>query len=416
MAVTVTPPIRVAHVATIDLTLRFLLLGQMRRLRDEGFDVTAISAPGPWTAEVEAEGIRHIPWRNATRAWNPSADVAAFLELRRILARESFHLVHTHNPKPGILGRIAARATGVPCVLNTVHGLYATRSDPALKRLAVLAVEGLASRFSDLELYQSDEDLAWARAARVVPSPGSSVLLGNGIDLGRFDPSAVPRNRASALRRDLGIPDDAVVVGTVGRMVAEKGYREFFAAARTVRRDDPNVWFLAVGSSDAGKADAIGEREITRASEDIVFAGWRRDVDELLAAMDVFVLPSWREGVPRSAMEAAAMGVASVLTDIRGCREVARDGREALLVPPRDAGRLATAIGRLARDDALRERLGRAARARAVERFDERTVEDIVVAAYRDVLRSKGIVGDVPRSGPRPVSPPEARTVAPIPR
>jgi glycosyltransferase involved in cell wall biosynthesis len=197
-------------------------------------------------------------------------------------------------------------------------------------------------------------------------------------------------------------------------MVAEKGYREFFAAARVVRRADPNVRFLAVGSSDVAKADAIGEREIARASEDVVFAGWRRDVGELLAAMDVFVLPSWREGIPRSAMEAAAMGVAAVLTDIRGCREVATDGREALLVPPRDVHRLAGAIARLARDEALRERLGRAARTRAVEHFDERTVGDIVVAAYRDVLRSKGIAGDVPPPGPRPVSRPDARTVTPI--
>jgi glycosyltransferase involved in cell wall biosynthesis len=414
--VALTPRIRVAHVATIDLTLRFLLLGQMRRLRDEGFDVTAISAPGPWAAEVEEEGIRHIPWRNATRAWNPSADVAAFLELRRIFARESFHLVHTHNPKPGILGRIAARAAGVPCVFNTVHGLYATRSDPALKRLAVLGAEALASRFSDLELYQSGEDLAWARAARVVRSPATSVLLGNGIDLDRFDPSAVPPGRTSALRRELGIPEGAVVVGTVGRMVAEKGYREFFAAARVVRRADPNVRFLAVGSSDVAKADAIGEREIARASEDVVFAGWRRDVGELLGAMDVFVLPSWREGIPRSAMEAAAMGVASVLTDIRGCREVARHGREALLVPPRDAGRLAAAIGLLAHDDALRERLGRAARTRAIEHFDERTVGDIVVAAYRDVLRAKRIVGGLARPEPMPASRRDPRTVAPLPR
>jgi glycosyltransferase involved in cell wall biosynthesis len=164
------------------------------------------------------------------------------------------------------------------------------------------------------------------------------------------------------------------------------------------------------------KADAIGEREIARASEDVVFAGWRRDVGELLGAMDVFVLPSWREGIPRSAMEAAAMGVASVLTDIRGCREVARDGREALLVPPRDAGRLAAAIGLLAHDDALRERLGRAARTRAIEHFDERTVGDIVVAAYRDVLRAKRIVGGLARPEPMPASRRDPRTVAPLPR
>jgi glycosyltransferase involved in cell wall biosynthesis/ribosomal protein S18 acetylase RimI-like enzyme len=391
----VSKPIRVAHVTTVDLTLRFLLFEQLRRLRDEGFEVVGISAPGPWTGDLEAEGIRHIPWPHATRSWDPRSDVRAFAELLRIFRRERFDLVHTHNPKPGIMGRIAARVARVPCVVNTVHGFYSTREDPATKRAVVLALEGLAARFSDLELYQSEEDLTWARRARVV-SGSKSVLLGNGTDLSLFDPASVSAERMAALRDELGIPRDAPVVGTVGRLVREKGYREFFHTAARIRSGMPEARFVAIGGPDPGKGDAIAEREVSEAGEHVTFTGWRKDVRDLLAMMDVFVLASWREGVPRSAIEAAAMGKPMVLTDIRGCREVVRDGIEGLLVPPRSGQRLAGAVARLLADPELRRRLGRSARARARERFDEEKVVETVVARYRELLARKGRIAPAP--------------------
>jgi glycosyltransferase involved in cell wall biosynthesis/ribosomal protein S18 acetylase RimI-like enzyme len=383
--VTATRRPRVAQLTTTDLTLRYLLLGQLRRLRAEGYDVTGISAPGPNAAALEAEGIRFLPWRNATRAWSPAADVAALAELVALLRRERFDLLHTHNPKPGVIGRVAARLAGVPLVVNTVHGLYATPEDRLGKRAAVLGLEWLAARCSQLELYQSEEDLRWARRIRLLP-PGRGELLGNGTDLERFDPALVGPARVAELRRQLGIPANAVVVGTVGRLVVEKGYRELFAAARAVRRADPRVRFLAVGAPDLEKADAITEAELAGAAADVTVTGWREDVRDLLAVIDVFALASWREGMPRSAIEAAAMGRPLVLTDIRGCREVARHGREALLVPPRDPDALAAAITRLVGDPALRRRLATAARARARERFGEQQVAERVVGHYRRLL------------------------------
>ncbi len=380
---------RVAHITTVDLTARFLLLPQLRRLRDQGFDVTSVSAPGPWTAALEAEGIRHVPWHHATRSWNLGSDLRAFQELVRILRRERFDLVHTHNPKPGVLGRVAARMAGVPAVMNTVHGLYATPEDRLAKRWTVLGLERFAARFSDLELYQSEEDLAWARRTGLVRG-SKAVLLGNGTDLSRFDPAAVPVERLEELRGELGIHDGALVVGTVGRLVAEKGYRELFAAARRVRAAVPEARFLVIGSPDHDKADAITEHEIERARRDVVFVGWREDVRDLYAVMDVFVLPSWREGLPRSAIEAAAMGRPMVLTDIRGCREVVRDGVEGLLVPSRAPASLAEAIRSLLEDAPARERLGGAARRRAEERFDERRVDQIVVDHTRALLEKAG--------------------------
>jgi glycosyltransferase involved in cell wall biosynthesis/ribosomal protein S18 acetylase RimI-like enzyme len=378
-------PYRVAHITTVDLTLRFLVLEQLKRLEREGFEVTGICAPGEWTESLEREGIRYIPWRNATRAWDPVADVRAFFELVGILRRGRFDVVHTHNPKPGLIGRIAARLAGVPVVVNTVHGFWAAPDDPPRRRVPVMALEWIGARFSDAELYQSGEDLEWARRLHLARSERLH-HLGNGTDLTSFDPAAVDPLRLAALRDEFAIAHGTLVVGIVGRLVAEKGYGEFFRAARAIRAERSDVVFLAVGPFDPDKGDALTEAERAAAADDVVFTGWRPDVRDLMGVMDVFVLPSWREGMPRSAIEGAAMGRAMVLTDIRGCREVARDEVEALLVPPRDAERLTAAIRRLLEDDALRERLGSAARARAVERFDESAVAGRVVTTYRNLL------------------------------
>lgn len=385
-------PIRVAHIATIDLTVRVMLRRQLLRLRDEGFEVTAVSAPGPNTAALEADGIRHVPWNNATRAWDLGADVRAFAELVRILRRERFDVVHTHNAKPGVMGRVAARVAGVPCVLNTVHGFDAAPDDRWSKRAAYMGLEWVAARCSDEELYQSHADLLRGRRLGM-KSPASTVLLGNGVDLDRFDPSFDAADRLQALRAELGLPAACPIVGTIGRLVAEKGYRELFAAARRIQWEMPEVRYLVVGQPDPAKHDAISEAEMASLEDLFVFAGWREDVAELIALMDVFVLDSWREGVPRSAMEAAAMGKPLVLSDIPGCHELERGGAEVSFVPPRDAGALTEALLSLLRSPDLRLRLGSSARAAALRSFDERSIAARVSAATREVLARKGIVG-----------------------
>jgi glycosyltransferase involved in cell wall biosynthesis len=384
--------IKVAHVATIDLTVGVLLIAQLRALRDAGYEVTAISAPGPWADALADEGIRHIPWPHATRSWNPRSDFRAFLSLVRIFRRERFHVVHTHNPKPGILGRIAASLARIPCVLNTVHGVYATPDDGFRKRAAVVSLEWVAARFSDLEFYQSREDLEWMRRLHVV-GRHQSELLGNGTDLARFDPDRVTPQRRAELKNELSIADDSVVIGAVGRLVAEKGFRELLTAFRRVRDEFPDAVLLIVGDQDPAKADAISSDEIPGRDEGVILTGWRDDVPDLMALMDVFVLASWREGMPRSAIEAAAMAIPLVLTDIRGCREVARDGIEGLLVPPRNAGALARAVLAVVDDVGLRARMGTAARVRALDLFDEGRVAATVVARTDELLTSK--VGEV---------------------
>jgi glycosyltransferase involved in cell wall biosynthesis len=285
----------------------------------------------------------------------------------------------------------------VPIVVNTVHGFYASPDDILMRKAPVLALEWMAARASDLELYQSQEDLVWARRLRIGRAARGR-LLGNGADLSRFDPRSVSDRRRLALRHELGIPEDVVVVGTVGRLVAEKGYPELIAAARRVRAVMPSVVFVAVGGRDIEKADALAEEVLADAANDVKFLGWRGDVRDLISVMDVFVLASRREGLARSAIEAAAMGKPLVLTNIRGCREIVREGVDGFLVAPGDIAQLSDAIMKLALDEVRRMRMGAAARDRAVERFDEEKVSDRVVHAYRELLRRRGI-------GSRPAAP-----------
>lgn len=375
----------VIHVTTTDISLALLLGPQLRAFRRAGWQVVGASAPGPYVAELASWGIGHVPLRHATRAWAPQRDALALVELIGIFRRLRPTVVHTHNPKPGVYGRLAARVAGVGAVVNTVHGLYATPEDPPLRRSIVYALERLAARCSDAELVQNPEDVA--TLARLGVPSSKLQLLGNGVDLERFDPGRVPEARAREVRREIGAAEHEVVVGVVGRLVWEKGYREVFRAARQLRRQAPNVRIVVVGPDEPDKADGVAEDSIRTAQRDGVrFLGARRDMESLYAAFDVYVLASYREGFPRSAMEAAAMGLPLVATDIRGCRQVVDHDLTGLLVAPRDASALAAAVARLAADPALRLAMGGAGRAKALVEFDQRRVIDATLDTYESLV------------------------------
>jgi glycosyltransferase involved in cell wall biosynthesis len=374
------------HVTTTDISLALLLGPQLAAFRDAGCEVIGVSAPGPYVAQLDALGIRHVPMQNATRSMAPAKDLRAFGELRGLFRELRPDIVHTHNPKPGVYGRIAARWARVPAVVNTVHGLYAQPDDAWARRTVVYGLERVAAKCSDAELVQNVEDLPVLRRLGV---PADRLhLLGNGIDLDRFDPARVPEETRAELRRAWGVDDSAIVCGAVGRLVWEKGYRELIEAARRLRLDAPGVQVVVVGPRDDAKAEALTDTDIAQAEAlgNVRFVGEYADVESCYAAFDMYALASYREGFPRSAMEAAAMGLPVVATDIRGCRQVVDDGRTGRLVRVRDAAALADAIREIAADDALRKDLSAAAREKARVEFDQRRCIDVTLEAYESVL------------------------------
>jgi len=373
---------RLVHLTAADISLALLLGPQLRAFADEGMEVIGVSAPGPFVPELESWGIRHVPLRHSSRSVAPGDDLLAVPELMRVFRRLRPDIVHTHNPKPGLFGRLAARAVGVPGIVNTVHGLYAAPEDRLARKAVVYGLERVAAACSQVELVQNPDDLA--TLARLGVPADRLVLLGNGVDLERFQPRRTSGDIARA-RRELGVDPSAVVVGTVGRLVWGKGFRELFAAAARMRALRPEVVFVVVGPIDDAKGDALTEADVAEATAlgNVVFTGHRDDVQDLYPGCDLFVLPSYREGFPRSAMEAAASGLPVIATDIRGCRQVVDHGVNGLLVPLHDVDALTDAVATLAADPARRGTMGARSRTKADAEFDDRQVVRTTLDAYR---------------------------------
>ena len=206
---------RIAHLTTVDMSLSLLLGPELAVDVDAGHEVYGLSSPGRFVPAITALGVEHVPLPSLTRSWNPRRDLRATLELARALRRIRPDVLHTHNPKTGVVGRAVGRLLGIPVVVNTCHGIWASPGDRLGRRLPVYAAEVVASWFSHAELFQNATDLAtltpWLRRSK-------SEVVGNGTDLTRFRPTMHGRLR---VRAQLGIDDDVVLVGGVGRMVAE---------------------------------------------------------------------------------------------------------------------------------------------------------------------------------------------------
>ena len=368
---------RLAHLTTVDMSLALLLATELEVDVETGHEVFGLSAPGPYVSRVEDVGVTHVPVTSLTRSWSPRRDLAAFRELFSTIRALDLDILHTHNPKTGVMGRIAGRLAGVPVVVNTCHGLWARPEDSLAKKAFVYGLEGVAARFSDYELFQNGDD---RRTLGPALKRGRSLVVGNGVDLVRFRPDPEGRRR---VRDELGVGDEELLVGTIGRRVREKGLAEFGHAATALADRATFVWVGPEDDTDAGVASA--------GTDGIRFVEERTDMPAVYSALDVFVLASYREGFSRAAMEAAACGVPMVLTDIRGCREVGTDGVHVWLVPPHDGDALSEAIEGLIEDPELRARLGSAARSRALEAFDQRRVARLSLETYASVAERKGL-------------------------
>jgi glycosyltransferase involved in cell wall biosynthesis len=237
----------------------------------------------------------------------------------------------------------------------------------------VYGLERVAAAFSHVELVQNPEDADTIVERLRVPARRVHVL-GNGIDLARFTRSA-DTDRRRSVRAEWGVGDDTVVLGVVARLVAEKGIREIIEAAVAVRAVEPRARFVVVGPLDDAKADGISTAEVDAAVEaGVLFVGPRNDMPAVYEAFDVFVTASWREGIPRAAMEAAAMGLPTVATDVRGNRQVVSHSVTGLMVPSRRPAALAEACLRLVAEPDLRRAMGERAARRARTEFDQHAV------------------------------------------
>ncbi len=383
--------LKVCQLCAVDFTLKHFLLPLIDGMRENGWEVTAVCSDGKEIAGLRAQGYR-IDTIPIARSMNPWLALRSQLYLIHYFRRHKFDVLHAHTPVAALLGRIAAKLSGIPLVIYTAHGFYFHDDMPRWKRAFYVFLERIAGRFTDLLFCQSSEDAEDAVGEGIVHA-SRVMAIGNGVNVVRFNPKNVVTGEVS--RTALGIPKEAFVIGMIGRQVREKGVADFLQAATLLAGCYPNLWVLLVGdrlTSDHAQGVESDFAEACRVLGDrLVAPGLRDDIPRLLAAMDLFCLPSWREGMPRTIIEAMMMAKPVLATDIRGSREEVVPEETGVLVPTRSPEQLAAAMRRFLEAPAWGRSLGLAGRQRALRLYDENVVVAMQIKRITENARLFGL-------------------------
>jgi glycosyltransferase involved in cell wall biosynthesis len=382
--------IKVCRVAASDLTLRFLVFEEMKYLCSLGYEVWAVSSPGKWVQDIQEAGI-HVKTIPITRKmFTPMADLRAFLQLVIFFREQKFDIVHTHTPKANFLGQIASFIARVPIRICTIHGLYFQRRSSLKKRALFVPIEKITSFIVHRAFSLNREDVKILTEWGIYPKE-KMVYLGAGINLDRFNPEKYKGDFLRKKKAQLDIPPDAPVVGIVARLVKEKGYIPLFRAFAKVLEEFPRAVLLVIGPEEPEKKDRLDSSAVKAygIAPQSIFLGERSDVEELYPLMDVFVLPSFREGLGRSILEAGAMRKPAVASDIRGCKEAIDHGKTGLLVPSNSSEKLAKALIYMLSHPEEARAMGEAAREKVEREFNYVEVLKKLEHEYAQLLERK---------------------------
>jgi glycosyltransferase involved in cell wall biosynthesis len=347
--------------------------------RVEGFDVVVITRVRAHGRQITEAGLRLLPLEFERRNLNPFSDLRVLWRIARLYRAEQPDLVHHIALKPILLGTLAARWVGLRGTVNapvgmgfvfSSSGLLATLLRPVLRCLIGLTLNPAGSRV----IFENADDKEMLIESGLVHREAAVLIRGAGINTRLFHPVAHA--------------NPVPIVMLVARMLWDKGVGEFVSAAQMLRQRDVQARFVLVGASDAGNLARIPEQVLRKwhAQGDVECWGHCDNMPDVLAQADIVCLPSYREGLPKALIEAMAMGLPCVTTDVPGCREVVTDGDNGFLVPARDAASLAEAIAKLVDDAGLRERMGSRGRERAEAEFSNERVISETLAVYREML------------------------------
>jgi len=370
---------KICQLCAVDFTLKKFLLPLIDAQTNCGYEVIATCSDGEYVDEMRRQGYK-IDTLEIARSINLLSHLRSIWLLYHYFRRQKFDIVHVHTPVAALVGRIAAYFSRVPFVVYTAHGFYFHDDMPFLTRHAHIALERFLGLFTDLLFTQSEEDEQAAIKHRIM-GKDRTFSIGNGVDSSLFDFNK--NNQRIFVRSLFGIPNNAYVIGMIGRQVEEKGIVEFLQAAMTIHRTNSNVYFMLIGdrldSDYANSVDVMVGQAKSDLGKYLIITGMRDDIPDLLSAMDAFTLPSWREGMPRTIIEAMMMALPVVATDIRGSREEVVEGKTGFIVPVRDPDELARSLQQLILNPKLGAKLGENGRQRALKMYDENTIVDLQI-------------------------------------
>ena len=386
---------KLIRITTVPLSLKVLLKGQLRFMASNGFDVKGVSSEGEELREVhENEGIA-VEAITMSRKITPFQDLKSLWEMWNFLRKEKPQIVHTHTPKAGIIGMLAARLAGVPHRLHTVAGLPLMEAI-GTKRKILNFVEKLTYS-SATRVYPNSKGLydfilqnnfTQSNKLKIIAN-GSS----NGIDTTFFSPDQVTEIEKVTLREKLNIQPDDFVFVFVGRIVSDKGINELikaFSQLQEVENNEPtDIKLLLVGGLE-NDLDPLNPETLAEINQnkDIISVGFQQDVRSFFAIADALVFPSYREGFPNVVMQAGAMGLPSIVSDINGCNEIIIEGENGLIIPSKNVEKLKEKMLTLAKDKNLYTKLKGNSRRMIENRYEQSVVWNALLEEYEGLLQS----------------------------
>lgn len=386
---------KLIRITTVPLSLKVLLKGQLRFMASNGFDVKGVSSEGEELREVhENEGIA-VEAITMSRKITPFQDLKSLWEMWNFLRKEKPQIVHTHTPKAGIIGMLAARLAGVPHRLHTVAGLPLMEAT-GTKRKILNFVEKLTYS-SATRVYPNSKGLydfilqnnfTQSNKLKIIAN-GSS----NGIDTTFFSPDQVTELERVTLREKLNIQPDNFVFVFVGRIVSDKGINELikaFSELQAAENNEPaGIKLLLVGGLE-NDLDPLNPETLAEINQnkDIISVGFQQDVRSFFAIADALVFPSYREGFPNVVMQAGAMGLPSIVSDINGCNEIIIEGENGLIIPSKNVEKLKEKMLTLAKDKNLYTKLKGNSRRMIENRYEQSVVWNALLEEYEGLLQS----------------------------
>lgn len=352
-----------------------------RAARERGHDVIVVTRVNRDGERIRSEGFRLVPVEFSRGARKPFRDLLLVLDLIGVFRRERPDLVHNVALKPVLFGSVAAFVARTPHVVNALTGLgyvYISRRwrARAIRIFLRMGLGFLLRRRNTWVILQNGDDRSMLLEQGMLSAERTVIIRGSGVDTDTFSPSPEPSGRVSVV--------------LASRMLYDKGVAEFVEAAASLRAAGTDARFVLVGGTDPDNPAAIEEHALRQWQADglVEWLGRSEDMPALFRSAHIVCLPSYREGLPKVLLEAAASGRPIVAADVPGCREIVRDGENGLLVPVRDSGALASALAHLIARPALRRQMGDAGRQLAVSQFSIRNVVSETLAFYDKVLET----------------------------
>jgi N,N'-diacetylbacillosaminyl-diphospho-undecaprenol alpha-1,3-N-acetylgalactosaminyltransferase len=390
--------VRVCLISHVDVNLTGFRRPLMEKLVSEGHEVFALCPVGEKSSMFSKLGVTHVPYSLNRRSINPFGGLLLIFKLYLKILKLRPDIVHTFTAKPNILGTFAAKMARTKTIVNSVTGLgsiYIDQARGSRKARILAAIVDLAYKmaftWANAIVFQNLDDKREFVAKGLVDEKKAVLIKGSGVDTTKF--YAASAIEASAVKESLGIFADQVVVTMVARIIKDKGIFEYLDAATKLRaKYGEKTLFLLIGDSDLGNPTSVNienMKHVGSKESGVWYLGARDDIVRVLHASDVYCLPSYREGLPMSVLEAMASGLPIVTTDAPGCRETVLEGINGYLVPVRDSNKIAEALDALISDSDMRQRFGAASRRRATQEFSKEKVVAEFVDLYMQLLQKK---------------------------